>query len=322
MRTIIVEEHFASPGYVKGPGKAFLESLAQRGRGDVMEYLLDVGDQRIAAMDAAGIDMQVISLNSPGVEQAEPAEAIASAKESNDYLAEAIKKHPTRFAGLAAVPTSAPDEAVKELDRAINQLGFKGLLVNGHIGGRYLDDQFFWPILEAADAMNIAIYVHPTIPPKPVVEASYDGFSPAVVSLLSGAGWGWHIETSIHIIRIILGGVFDRFPKLQFAIGHLGEGIPFMLPRMNRNMTPALTKLERPIGEYLRQNLHYTFGGFNFPGTFMNLLLEIDPSRIMFSADYPFGSMAAARAFLEQIPVSPENKERIAHGNAEALFKL
>jgi hypothetical protein len=322
LRTITVEEHFASPGFVEGPGKRFLESLGQRGRGDVMEHLLEVGDKRVAAMDAAGIDVQVISLNSPGVEQAEAAEAIAVARESNDYLAEAIKKHPTRFGGLAAVPTAAPDEGVKELERAIGQLGFNGLLINGHHRGRYLDDKFFWPILECADALKVPIYLHPTIPPKAVVEASYSGFSPAVVSLLSGAGWGWHIETSVHIIRIILGGVLDRFPNLQFVIGHLGEGIPFMLPRMNRNMTSELTKLERPIGAYLRENLHYTFGGFNFPGTFMNLLLEIDASRIMFSADYPFGSMAGARAFLEQVPVSPENKERIAHGNAEKLFNI
>jgi len=122
------------------------------------------------------------------------------------------------------------------------------------------------------------------------------------------------------VVRLILGGVFDRYPKLQIVVGHLGEGLPFMLPRLDRNMAPALTKLKRPLGEYLRQNVHYTFAGFNFPATFLDLLLEVGVDRIMFSVDYPYGSMAAARAFLEQLPVSAADRERIAHGNAETLF--
>jgi uncharacterized protein len=138
--------------------------------------------------------------------------------------------------------------------------------------------------------------------------------------MLAGSAWGWHIETAVHVIRLILGGVFDRFPKLQIVIGHLGEGLPFMLPRLDRNLAPELTKLARPVGDYLRQNLHYTFGGFNFPATFLDLLLEVGVERIMFSVDFPYGSMAAARTFLEQLPVSAADRERIAHGNAEKLF--
>jgi predicted TIM-barrel fold metal-dependent hydrolase len=324
MRTITLEEHFISPGFLAGPGKGFAEQLRSRGpRGERMyEQLQDVGDKRIAEMDAAGIDMQVLSLNSPGVEQAEAAEQLSIAVESNDFLAEAVKKYPSRFAAFATLPVAAPDRAAEELDRRVRQQGFKGTLINGHTRGRYLDDKFFSPILERAEALNVPIYLHPTVPPKAVVEASFGGFSPAVTAMLVGGAWGWHIETSVHLIRMMLGGVFDRYPKLQVVIGHLGEGIPFMLPRLNKNLPKEVTKLDRPIEAYLRGNVHYTFGGFNFPATFLNLLLEVGVGRIMFSVDHPYGSMAEARAFLQQIPVSEADRERIAHGNAEKLLGL
>jgi hypothetical protein len=323
MRTITLEEHFISPGFLAGPGKEFTERLRNSGpRGArICEQLQDVGDKRIAEMDAAGIDMQVLSLNSPGVEQAEAADQISVARESNDMIAEAVKKYPKRFAGFAALPIAAPDKAAEELDLRVRQ-GFKGTLINGHTRGRYLDDKFFSPILERAEALNVPIYVHPAIPPKPVVDALYGGFSPPVSGMLAGAGWGWHIETSVHVIRMMLGGVFDRYPKLQVVIGHLGEGIPFMLPRLNKNFPTDMTKLNRPLGAYLRENVHYTFGGFNFPATFLDLLLEVGVGRIMFSVDHPYGSMAEARAFLQQLPVSEADRERIAHGNAEKMLGL
>ena len=324
MRTITLEEHFVSPGFLAGPGKDFTDQIRNRGpRGvRIYEQLQDIGDKRIAEMDAAGIDMQVLSLNAPGVEQAEAAEQLSVALESNDFLAEAVKKNPKRFAAFAALAIAAPDKAAEELDRRVRQQGFKGALINGHTRGRYLDDRFFSPILERAEALNVPIYLHPTIPPKAVVEASFGGFSPPVTAVFAGAGWGWHIETAVHLIRMILGGVFDRYPKLQVVIGHLGEGIPFMLPRLNKNLPTEVTKLNRPIGAYLRENVHYTFGGFNFPATFLNLLLEVGVGRIMFSVDYPYGSMAEARAFLQHLPVSEADRERIAHGNAEKLLGL
>jgi predicted TIM-barrel fold metal-dependent hydrolase len=324
MRTVTVEEHFLSPGFVSGVGRQFAESFRANGnRGlRIVEQLQEIGDKRVAEMDSAGIDVQILSLNYPGVEQAEAIDAVSAARESNDFLAEAVKKHPTRFAGLASIPTSSPDAAVKELDRRIGQEGFKGAIINGHVRGRYLDDKFFWPILEYAEQAAMPIYLHPTIPPKEVVEAYYGGFPQSVTTLLSGSAWGWHMETSVHLIRMILGGVFDQFPTLQVVIGHLGEGIPFMLPRLNRNLSPQVTKLERPIGAYLRENVHYTFGGFNFTATFINLLMEVGAERIMFSVDYPYGSMEEARAFLEGLPVSPADRERIAHRNAERLFNV
>ncbi len=324
LKTITLEEHFVSPGFVAGPGKDFTEALQKRGAGGVriLRQLQDVGDGRIAEMDAAGIDMQVLSLNAPGVEQADAAEQVAIARESNDLLADIVKKNSKRFAGFAALPVAAPEQAADELDRRVRQQGFKGTMINGHSRGRYLDDKFFSPILERAEALNVPIYLHPTVPPKAVADVLYGGFSPAVSGVFASSGWGWHIETAVHLIRMILGGVFDRHPKLQVVVGHLGEGLPFMLPRLNRNMPTQLTKLERPLGAYLRENVHYTFAGFNFPATFLDLLLEVGVERIMFSVDHPYGSMAEARAFLDQSPVTSSDRMRIAHGNAERLLNL
>ncbi len=323
MRTITLEEHFASPGFLDGPGQALKEQASKFGgpAAKAMDRLCDVGDGRIAEMDAAGIDMQILSLNSPGVEQLEAGEAVAFAKRSNDYVAEAVRSHPTRFGAFACLPTPNPDAAAAELARVVHDHGFKGALINGHVQGRYLDDKFFWPIFECAEALGVPIYMHPTQPPNPVIEASYSGFEPILTSLLAGPGWGWHIETAIHVIRIILGGTFDRFPKLQLAVGHMGETLPFMTQRLDM-MPMQMTKLKRPISSYLRENVYYTFGGFNFAPTFLDLLLEVGADRILFSADYPYGSMAEARAFLDRLPVSPADRERIAHGNAERLLSL
>lgn len=323
MRTITLEEHFASPGFLDGPGRGLKEQALRFGgpAAKLLEQLCDLGDNRIAEMDSAHIDIQILSLTSPGAEQLEAAEASAFARETNDFLADAVRSHPARLAGFATLPTADPAAAAAELERTVRDCGFKGALINGHIRGRYLDDQFFWPIFDRAEALHVPIYLHPTHPPKPVIEASYGGFAPIVTEMLSGPGWGWHIETAVHVIRIILGGTFDRHPGLQLVVGHMGETLPFMLQRLDV-MPMAMTKLKRPISSYLRENLYYTFSGFNFTPTFLDLLLQVGVDRIMFSADYPYASMVQARAFLDQLPVSPADRERIAHGNAERLFGL
>jgi len=322
MRTITLEEHFATPGFLDGPLKELKESRHAARAAKLIAQLCDLGESRIAEMDAAGIDMQVVSLTAPGVEQMEAADAVAMARDTNDVLAAAIKRHPTRISGFASVPTGTPDKAAAELDRRVREQKFVGAVINGHNRGRYLDDKFYWPILECAENLSAPIYLHPTRPPQPVIDVSFGGFSPLVTELFSGPGWGWHIETAVHVLRMILGGVFDRFPNLQIVIGHLGEGLPFMFQRVDI-MAAEFTKLKRPVSAYLRDNLHYSFSGFNYSPTFLDLLLELGGAdRIMFSADHPYQPMAKARAFLEQIPVSAADKERIAHGNAEKLFKL
>lgn len=315
MRIITLEEHFAFPGFMDRFGR---QSFHNKG-----EQLCDLNERRIAEMDAAGIDMQVLSLTSPGTEALAAEEAVKIASSANEFLAAAIERHPSRFAGLAALPTAAPDLAAGELERMVCQHGFKGAVINGHIQGRYLDDQFFWPIMERAEALQVPLYLHPAPPPQPVIDAYYTGNFPAEVTrMLSTAGWGWHIETAVHILRLILSGVFDRYPKLQIMIGHMGEALPFMLPRLDLVLQPNLTKLQRPMAAYLRENIHYTFSGFNFTAAFLNLLLEVGSDRIMFSTDYPYGSLEKGRSFLSQLPVSSPDREKIAHGNAELLLRL
>jgi predicted TIM-barrel fold metal-dependent hydrolase len=193
MRTITLEEHFATPGFLDGPGRDLKEQARQVGsRAErLMRDLCDIGEGRIAQMDAAGIDMQVVSLTAPGVEQLEAAEAVALARDTNDALAEAIAKQPTRLSGFAALPIAAPDQAAKELDRRFSEQAFAGAVINGHQRGRYLDDKFFWPVLEAAESLGAPIYLHPTKPPKPVIEASFGGFAPLVTEMLAGPGFGW-----------------------------------------------------------------------------------------------------------------------------------
>jgi uncharacterized protein len=220
MRTITLEEHFAFPRFLEGPGrdlKARAEQFGDRAA-KLLEQLCDIGENRITEMDAAGIDVQVLSLTSPGTEQLEATDAVSLARDANDFLAEAVAKNPTRFAGFATLPTASPDKAAEELERMVRDHNFKGAVINGHHRGRYLDDRFFWPILERAESLNLPIYLHPTQPPKPVIEALYSGYSPIVNEMLAGPGWGWHIETGVHIIRLILGGVFDQYPKLQIVI--------------------------------------------------------------------------------------------------------
>ncbi|HEY1749361.1 MAG TPA: amidohydrolase family protein [Xanthobacteraceae bacterium] len=325
MRTITLEEHFATPAFLDGPGRDLKEQAEKFNSArakKLIPELCDLGDKRIAAMDAAGIDMQFVSLTAPGVEQLETAAAAAIVRDTNDFLAAAIKKHPKRIGGFAVLAIGEPEKAVKELEQRVREQKFAGAIINGHHRGRYLDDKFFWPILECAEKLNVPIYLHPTKPPKAVIDASFGGFSPLVTEMFSGPGWGWHIETAVHLIRLILGGAFDRFPNLQIIVGHLGEGLAAMFGRVDV-MAPEVTKLKRPISAYLRSNVHYTISGFTFPATFLSLLLELGGvDRIMFSADHPFQSMADALAFLQQLPVSAADRARIAHGNAEKLFKL
>ena len=323
MRTIALEEHFATPGFLDGPGRN-LKQRAETSGGrlaNLVSQLVDVGDGRVALMDAAGIDVQALSLTAPGVEQLEVEAATALARESNAFLAQAIRRHPARFFGLASLPVADPHAAIAELERATQDHGFKGVVVNGHCRGRYLDDRFFWPVLARAEALSLPIYLHPTQSPQPVIDAWYGDLAPMVSEMMAGPGWGWHIETALHVLRMILGGVFDAHPRLQIVVGHMGESLPFMLQRVDV-MAPAMTGLEKPVSAYLRENVHYTFSGFNFTPTFLDLMLEVGVDRIMFSTDHPYQSMAEGRAFLDRLPVSNADRERIAHGNAERLLGM
>jgi uncharacterized protein len=323
VRTIALEEHFATPAFLDGPDRRLKERAEQVGGrfAKLVADLLDIGDGRVAAMNAAGVDMQALSLTAPGVEQLEGEEAKAFARSTNVALAEAVRRHPARFFGLAALPIGDPPAALAELERAVAEGGFKGIVINGHHRGRYLDDRFFWPVLSRAERLKLPIYLHPTPSPKAVVDAWYGAFDPTVSEMMAGPGWGWHIETALHVLRMILGGVFDAHPELQIVVGHMGETLPAMLSRVDV-MSPAMTKLKKPISAYLRENVHYTFSGFNFLPAFLELMLQVGVDRIMFSTDHPYQPMSEGRAFLDRLPVSDADRKRIAHGNAERLFRI
>jgi len=327
-RLIAVEEHYATSRFlevvehplryqtVKEPGRSWPGPTT-------LDRLVDVGDLRVEEMDAAGLDMQVLSLASPGVQQLEAAEAAAMAREQNDYLADRLKYYPDKMVGLAALPTASPEQAAQELERAVNQYGFKGAAIMGHTRGRYLDDEFFRPILECAAALRVPLFLQPTRPPAKVIEAYYSGYStPGAADLLATAAWGSHIETAVHALRLAAGGVFDLFPDLQIVIGNLGEGLPSLMANVEQYLTHEETFLERSIGECFRENFYYTTGGSHSLPSFLNLFLQVGVERILFAADYPFGSMEAARAFWEGLPISPADKEKIAHANAERLLGI
>lgn len=326
IRTITLEEHFATSSFLEGPGAGLVAqargvAAAQRvDPGRLLRNLTDLGEGRLEEMDRAGVDVQALSLTAPGVEQLETQAAANLARSVNDTLAEAVRRHPYRLHGLATVPTPDPAAAVAEVRRAHDELGFRGAVINGHSQGRYLDDERFWPILAELERLSMPLYLHPTVP-SPQVAGTFAGNYPeAVQGPLSVAGWGWHVDTLFHTLRLVLSGAFDHFPRLQLVIGHLGEGLTGFLDRFGVAYGALPTGLERPVPDYFRRNVHYTISGFNFEAPFLSLLLLVGAERILFSADWPYASMAEARAFLDRIPVSPADRDRIAHGNAEVLY--
>jgi predicted TIM-barrel fold metal-dependent hydrolase len=316
MRVIAVEEHYGSRRIAEVSGAQ--PPLV----GELEAKLTDLGEGRIAEMDAAGIDVQLLSLNAPGAQGLTTTDAVSLVREENDRLAEAVRARPDRLAALASLPTVDPDAAAEELERAVRTLGFRGGIINGHTGGRFLDDRACWPILERAEALEVPIYLHPAPPLPAVVDAYYRGFAPEVSSALATSGWGWHIETGLQVLRLILAGVFDRFPRLQLVIGHMGEALPFMLARIDDRLSRELTKLERPVSAYVRENLYLTTSGFFTIPPLLEAMLEVGADRILFAIDYPFSPNQRGQAFLETMPVSPAEREKIAHLNAERLFRL
>jgi 2,3-dihydroxybenzoate decarboxylase len=240
MKIIALEEHFIMPKEEQNlPPGAHRGNDREKLLGfDVVAELLNLGDTRLAAMDSAGIDVQVLSHNQPGCQALEPDAAIPMAREVNDLLFEAIKAHPDRFAGLAALPTADPAAAVKELDRAVTRLGFKGAMINGHTRGTFIDDKKFWCIFECAQALRVPVYLHPSKPHPAVMQAYFAGYDE-----LALAAWGFGIDTGAHFLRLVFAGVFDAFPALTFILGHLGEGLPFMLHRINDQTQLAAARL-------------------------------------------------------------------------------
>ena len=318
MRTIALEEHFWTAALAAPPGTGPLATWGP----EVAGLLRDLGSGRLAGMDAAGIDLQVISHVAPGAQGLAGAEGLARAREANDELAAAVRAHPDRFAGFATLPTADPQAAADELERATAELGFVGALVNSTLGsnGVFLDDARFGPLLDRFERLGVPLYLHPAPPPAALSEAMYAGLPPAVAGRLATGVWGWHAEAGLHVLRMIATGVFDRHPALRLIIGHCGEMLPFMLARIDAML--RLDSLALAPSGYFARNIWVTTSGlFSIPPVVCTVqVLGID--RVLFSVDYPFSSNAAGRELLDTLPLSPQDKAKIAGGNAERVLGL
>ena len=329
MRIVALEEHYTVPRIVAGISP---EAIARRGfpgpefvwaQTTKRQELADLGEARIADMDASGISVQVLSVAGPGADLVPGAAGIALARDYNDALAEACKRHPTRYRGFAHLPMHSPEAAADELERAVRDLGFCGVLVNGATDGRFLDDPAFEPILARAEALDLPIYIHPGIPVPAVRNAYFDGLPGNFSFTMALSAWGWHTETAIHVLRLVLSGALDRHPKLKVVIGHMGEALPFMLDRIDETTAnEAKARLSRPVRQTLLDQVWITTSGFFTMVPFMAALMSFGVDRILFSVDYPFASNARARAFLDALPVSPADRAKIAHGNADGVLRL
>ena len=329
MRIIALEEHFIVPELA---GRVDPALARQRGfpppdvpwsqvtrRGE----LIDLGAARLADMDAAGIDLQVLSVAGAGADLLAGAEGVRLARDYNDALARAVAAHPARLAGFAHLPMQSPEAAAEELERAVRDLGFHGALINGLTEDRCLDDPRFDPILARAAALNVPLYLHPGIPPAAVRAAYYDGLPGQMSFVLSTAAWGWHIETAIQVLRLVLSGALDRHPRLKLIVGHMGEALPFMLARCEQTLAAEASKvLRRSVTQTILEQVWITTSGFFTLPPFLNALQTFGADRILFSVDYPFAPNAVGRRFLDSLPVAPADREKIAYRNAARVLGL
>jgi uncharacterized protein len=323
MRTIGTEEHFVTDDVVAAwgrlEGSARDDARASAPPGDLGEQLREVGDRRIAAMDAAGLEVQVISLTSPGLHVLPADEATRLQVETNDRIAELVHAHPARFQGFATLATPAPAAAAQELERAVTELGLNGALLFGRTGERNLDHPDNWPIFEAAASLHAPLYIHPQIPQPPVRDALYAGFDDAIDSAFATFGIGWHYETGVQFLRLALAGVFDRFPDLQVLLGHWGEVVLFYLDRSDG--LAAAAQLPYSFTEYVQRNAFITAGGI-YSQRYLRWAVEVvGVERIMFATDYPYrpGPDGGVEGFLQATGLDRPDQERIAAGNWDAL---
>ncbi len=324
-KLIALEEHLATPEVAEAwrtaPG-------TDRDRADVAsmmdmagEALLDVGKGRIAAMDDQGIDVQVLSLTAPGVQNLEAERAVPLARGANDAIAAAVAAHPDRFDGFATLPTPDPEAAAVELRRAVTDLGLAGAMIHGRTGPVRLDDPRNEPIWAAAAELGAPIYVHPHQPVDEVRDAYYTGFDPATDSALASAAIGWHYETGMQVLRLILSGAFDRHPDLQLIVGHWGEVVLFYLDRITAVSGRFGTDLRRPIADYFRENVSYTGSGLTVPRMLRWTIELVGVERVMTAVDHPFidNSGGGARRFLEEADLTEAEKDAIGSGNWERI---
>lgn len=328
-RIIATEEAFAIPEQIEGMKKIiknspdydpdlFLWNLTIGGA-DWTDQLLDLEYQRLEIMDAAGVDMHLLSLTSTGVQMFDADEGTEIARIANDRLAEVIARHPDRFAGLATIAPQDPLRAVKEMERAINQLKLNGIIINSHTNGEYLCEPKYWPILEAAEALDTPIYIHPRSPVP-------DMAAPYKPDHLEHAIWGYAAETGLHGVRLITGGIFDRFPHLQIVLGHMGEAIPYWLYRLDymhvRSEFFGRPKLKLKPSDYFKRNFTITTSGVNWDPVLQLCIKVLGVENVMFAIDYPYQETIEAVEFIKKAEISEPDRVKVMHENAERVFKI
>ncbi|WP_426517476.1 amidohydrolase family protein [Diaminobutyricibacter sp. McL0618] len=317
MKIIAIEEHMLPRDIIESAGL----DLGLRA-GKRAAQLDDLGEGRLKVMDDAGIDIQVLSALSYFVKDLDSAQSLEVNRQLNDRMAQTVSTYPDRFRAFAALPMTDPAAAVAELTRCVEELGFLGAMIHGQTRGVFLDHPSVRPILAAAARLDVPIYLHPAPPPAAVFDSYYSGLPAEVSACLSTSGWGWHSETAMHVLRMVVAGVFEELPDLRIVIGHMGEGLPFHLDRIEDMLTPVVTGLSSTVAETLRRNLYLTTSGYNSDGPLLCALSAFGVDRVLFSVDHPFADSKRATTYLESAPVKDSDRERIAHGNAESLLGI
>lgn len=330
-RRIATEEAFAIPEQMEAQRELvantqeydpdlFLWRIQTDPNGPVHNKLIDLYEMRMREMDKYDVDMHLLALTSTGVQMMEPDRAVAVAEIGNDRLREAIQRYPDRFTGLATIAVQDPPRAVKEIERAITKLKLNGIMINSHTNGEYLSEQKYWPILEAIEDLNVPLYIHPRAP-IPLMAKAYK------TDHLEHAIWGYQAETGLHGLRLITGAVFDQFPKLQVVLGHMGEGIPYWLYRLDFmyekvKIDFGRRKLKLSPSEYFKRNFYITTSGMNWEPTLKFCIEAMGADRIMWAIDYPYQDHPDAVEFMDAARISEKDKQAIYHGNAERVFKI
>ena len=313
---ITLEEHYLSSSLNEDPDLKQIYSLFPPHQ---LAKLRDLGTQRISDMDAGGVSLQVVS-HGPGVG------TLSQCQSANNSLAAAVKENPTRLAGFATLPIGKPQEAAEELERCVKNLGLVGALIDNHFEGRYYDDEYFWPLFEMAEKLDTVVYIHPTFPTGPLKQSFKGNYPPQTEMMLGIAGWGWHADTGLHILRLFGAGLFDRFPKLKIVIGHMGEMLPFQLDRILGAEKRIFAANKRGLREVWDENLWITTSGMVGLGPFSCLLRTTKIERILYSVDYPFSSNEQGMQFLEEVKksemVTEQQLAMIGYKNAEVLLKV
>lgn len=329
MRIVALEEHVMLPEMSRRipepvvAASGWVPTGAHWGSVALDAALTDMEGGRIDAMDQAGITFQVLSVVGAGAELLEGDEGVRFARDYNDRLATAVERNPDRFAAFAHLPMKDPVAAADELERCTKQLGFRGASINGTTDGMFLDNPRFEPILSRAADLGCPLYIHPGPAPRAVREAYYEGLPAVTAFLLSTSGFGWHSETALHILRLVLSGTLDQHHGLKLIIGHMGELLPMLLKRVDENFEAGGgTGRQRTVSQTILDQVWITTSGFFDTSAFLAALTAFGADRILFSVDYPYAANAAGTAFLNSLPVSPADRARIAHGNADALLGL